>query len=123
MKHVRILTQVTAISLVLAGGVAAHPARATYAIVAGSITNSPPMIAYADDGTTLQGVIVELAQAMSKHLPQPITFKSMPFPGILPALPCASNPPCATAQPDRETSLKSISFGVYAVRPPADHPS
>lgn len=86
MRYVRTLTQVTAISLALAIGTSTHPSRAAGAIVAGSITNSPPMIAYADDGTTLQGAIVELAEAMSKHLPQPITFKSMPFPGILPAL-------------------------------------
>jgi polar amino acid transport system substrate-binding protein len=86
MKHARILFQATGLSLALLAGTVASPARAADAIVAGSITNSPPMIAYKDDGRTLQGVIVELAQAMSKHLPRPITFKSMPFPGILPAL-------------------------------------
>jgi len=55
-------------------------------ITAGSITNSPPMIAYASDGTTLQGVIVDLAAAMSKELGVPITFSAMPFNGLLPAL-------------------------------------
>ncbi len=55
-------------------------------ITAGSITNSPPMIAYADDGTTLQGVIVDLAAAMGKQMGRPIEFKALPFAGLLPAM-------------------------------------
>ncbi|MGH7660994.1 MAG: ABC transporter substrate-binding protein [Vulcanimicrobiaceae bacterium] len=55
-------------------------------ITAGSITNSPPMISYASDGTTLQGVIPDLAAAMSKHLPHPISFVPIAFEGIIPAL-------------------------------------
>jgi polar amino acid transport system substrate-binding protein len=55
-------------------------------ITAASITNSPPMISYASDGTTLQGVIPDLAAAMSKHLPHPITFVPIAFEGIIPAL-------------------------------------
>ncbi len=55
-------------------------------ITAGSITNSPPMIAYASDGTTLEGVIVDLAAAMSKQMGRKIEFKALPFPGLLPAM-------------------------------------
>ncbi|MDE2608195.1 MAG: hypothetical protein KGL61_01345, partial [Burkholderiales bacterium] len=36
-------------------------AGAAEPIKAGTITNSPPMVSYASDGTTLQGVIVDLA--------------------------------------------------------------
>ncbi len=64
---------------------AAFPAAAQD-IKAGSITNSPPMISYASDGTTLQGVIVDLAAAMSKQMGRKITFESIPFPGLLPAM-------------------------------------
>ena len=55
-------------------------------IAAGTITNSPPMISYASDGSTLQGVIVDLAAAMSKRLPHPIAFTPMAFDGLIPAL-------------------------------------
>jgi polar amino acid transport system substrate-binding protein len=55
-------------------------------ITAGSITNSPPMISYKSDGTTLQGVIVDLAAAMSRQMGQTIEFKSIPFRGLLPAM-------------------------------------
>lgn len=70
----------------LAIGAAGAPALAADEIVAGSITNSPPMISYAADGTTLQGVIVDLAAAMSKQMGRTIVFKSIPFPGLLPAM-------------------------------------
>jgi len=53
---------------------------------AGTITNSPPFVSYASDGTTLQGLIVDLAAAMSKHLPQPIAFTPIAFEGLIPAL-------------------------------------
>ena len=61
-------------------------ARAAQPIVAGTITNSPPMVAYADDGKTLQGVIVDLAQAMNRHLAAPIEFKPEAFPNLFPAM-------------------------------------
>lgn len=61
-------------------------AQAAGQIAAGSITNSPPMISYASDGTTLQGVIVDLAAAMSKQMGKDIVFKAMPFSGLLPAM-------------------------------------
>lgn len=67
-------------------GLAFTPARAADDIVAGSLTNSPPMIAYASDGTTLEGAIVDLAAAMSKKLGRTITFKAIPFNGLLPAM-------------------------------------
>ena len=67
-------------------GAACCGAHAAQPIVAGSITNSPPMIAYASDGTTLQGVIVDLAKAMSAHLPAPIVFKPEAFPNLFPAM-------------------------------------
>ncbi|MGH8736551.1 MAG: ABC transporter substrate-binding protein [Burkholderiales bacterium] len=62
------------------------PARAADEIKAGSITNSPPMISYASDGTTLQGAIVDLAQAMSRKMGRKIVFESIPFKGLLPAM-------------------------------------
>ena len=65
---------------------AAAPAPAAEEIAAGSITNSPPMISYAADGTTLQGVIVDLADAMGKQMGRPIAFKAIPFNGLLPAM-------------------------------------
>lgn len=65
---------------------AAPRTLAADAIKAGSITNSPPMISYASDGTTLQGVIVDLAAAMGKEMGTPIVFESIPFKGLLPAM-------------------------------------
>lgn len=61
-------------------------ATAASQISAGSITNSPPMISYESDGTTLQGVIVDLAAAMSKQMGRTIVFKQIPFKGLLPAM-------------------------------------
>jgi polar amino acid transport system substrate-binding protein len=55
---------------------AAACAGAAEPIRAGSITNSPPMIAYAADGATLQGAIVDLAAAMSREMGRPIVFES-----------------------------------------------
>lgn len=55
-------------------------------IRAGTITNSPPMISYASDGTTLQGVIVDLAAALGKQMGRPIVFVPIPFGGLLPAM-------------------------------------
>jgi polar amino acid transport system substrate-binding protein len=64
----------------------AAPALAADDIKAGSITNSPPMISYASDGTTLQGAIVDLAAAMSSQMGRTIVFESIPFKGLLPAM-------------------------------------
>lgn len=62
------------------------PVQAADDIQAGSLTNSPPLIAYAADGTTLQGMIVDLAAAMSKQMGRTIVFKPMAFNAIMPAL-------------------------------------
>ena len=64
----------------------ANPALAADEISAGSFTNSPPMISFASDGTTLQGAVVDLAAAMGQRMGRPIVFKSIPFPGLLPAM-------------------------------------
>src|SRR6185312_11127045 len=73
---------VAALGILLCAG----SARAAGDIKAGSITNSPPMISYASDGTTLQGAIVDLAAAMSKQMGRTIAFESIPFKGLLPAM-------------------------------------
>jgi ABC-type amino acid transport substrate-binding protein len=62
------------------------PAMGADDIKAGSITNSPPMISYASDGTTLQDAIVDLAAAMSRNMGRTIVFESIPFKGLLPAM-------------------------------------
>ena len=82
-KAFRFQALLPAMALTLAAfGTSAH----AQAITAGSITNSPPMIAYAADGSTLQGVIVDLAAAMSKQMGRQIEFKPYPFAGLLPAM-------------------------------------
>ena len=73
---------VAALAVVLCAG----SARAAGDIKAGSITNSPPMISYASDGTTLQGAIVDLAAAMSKQMGRTIVFESIPFNALIPAM-------------------------------------
>ena len=73
---------VAALAVVLCAG----SARAADDIKAGSITNSPPMISYASDGTTLQGAIVDLAAAMSKQMGRTIVFESIPFNALIPAM-------------------------------------
>lgn len=83
MRAMRALMGATALAALLA---ASYPAAAGGEIKAGSITNSPPMISYASDGTTLQGAIVDLAQAMSRKLGRKIVFESIPFKGLLPAM-------------------------------------
>jgi polar amino acid transport system substrate-binding protein len=84
MQPVRTFAGLIAVGLLLA--TAAVPAGAAGAIRAGSITNSPPMISYASDGTTLQGAIVDLAAAMSSEMHRKITFEAIPFKGLLPAM-------------------------------------
>jgi polar amino acid transport system substrate-binding protein len=71
-----------AVALLLSAG----PSQAADDIKAGSITNSPPMISYAADGTTLQGAIVDLAAAMSKQMGRNIVFESIPFNALIPAM-------------------------------------
>ncbi|HEY1729598.1 MAG TPA: ABC transporter substrate-binding protein [Candidatus Baltobacteraceae bacterium] len=73
-------------ALLLALALTAPAGAADNTITAGTITNSPPLVSYASDGTTLQGVIVDLAVAMSKHLPHPIAFTPTTFDGLIPAL-------------------------------------
>ena len=82
MRSIGTLARVTALGAFLLAG----PAVAADDIKAGSITNSPPMISYASDGTTLQGAIVDLAAAMSRQMGRTIMFESIPFKGLLPAM-------------------------------------
>jgi len=82
MRSIGTLARVAALGAFLLPGSAA----AATEIKAGSITNSPPMISYASDGTTLQGAIVDLAAAMSRQLGRTIVFESIPFNGLLPAM-------------------------------------
>ena len=94
----------------LLGGV---PAQAADEIAAGSLTNSPPMIAYAADGTTLQGMIVDLAVAMSKQLGRTIVFKPMAFPALIPALEAKNIDIAFTVMndtPEREQVLDFVDF-------------
>jgi len=84
MRPVQTFTSVFAVALLFA--TAAYPAAAADPIRAGSITNSPPMISYASDGTTLQGAIVDLAAAMSQEMHRKIVFEAIPFKGLLPAM-------------------------------------
>ncbi len=84
MRSIGKLMSVAALGALLSGAIA--PAIAADEIKAGSITNSPPMISYASDGTTLQGAIVDLAAAMSKQTGRTIVFESIPFKGLLPAM-------------------------------------
>jgi len=82
MQSIGTLARVTVLGAFLLAG----PAVAADDIKAGSITNSPPMISYASDGTTLQGAIVDLAAAMSRQMGRTIAFESIPFKGLLPAM-------------------------------------
>jgi len=91
----------------------AVPAQAADDIAAGSLTNSPPMIAYAADGTTLQGMIVDLAAAMSKQMGRTIVFKPMAFPALIPALEAKSIDIAFTVMndtPEREQVLDFVDF-------------
>lgn len=83
MPSIARLAPLAALGVLLVAGPAVYAADD---IKAGSITNSPPMISYASDGTTLQGAIVDLAAAMSKQLGRTIVFESIPFNGLLPAM-------------------------------------
>ena len=81
-QSIRNFLPLAALGALLAGGAA----LAADDIKAGSITNSPPMISYASDGTTLQGAIVDLAAAMSKQMGRTIVFESIPFNALIPAM-------------------------------------
>lgn len=91
-------------------GFALAPAWAADAITAGSITNSPPMISYAADGTTLQGAIVDLAAAMSKQMGRTIEFKPIPFNGLLPAMQAKNIDITFTLMNDTPERQKVIDF-------------
>jgi polar amino acid transport system substrate-binding protein len=84
LRSIGRLLPLAAVGILALGGAA--PALAADDIKAGSITNSPPMISYASDGTTLQGAIVDLAAAMSSQMGRTIVFESIPFKGLLPAM-------------------------------------
>jgi polar amino acid transport system substrate-binding protein len=84
LRSIGRLLPLAAVGIFALGGAA--PALAADDIKAGSITNSPPMISYASDGTTLQGAIVDLAAAMSRQMGRTIVFESIPFKGLLPAM-------------------------------------
>lgn len=89
------------------------PAFAADDIAAGSLTNSPPMIAYASDGTTLQGLIVDLAAAMSKNMGRTIVFRPMAFNAIIPALDAKQIDVAFTVMndtPEREKILDFVDF-------------
>jgi len=88
-------------------------ARAADDINAGSLTNSPPMISYASDGTTLQGMIVDLAAAMSQQLGRRIVFKPMAFPAILPALEAKSIDIAFTTMNDTAEREQIVDFVDY----------
>ncbi len=91
----------------------AVPSQAADEIAAGSITNSPPMIAYAADGTTLQGMIVDLAAAMSKQMGRTIVFKPMAFNALIPALEAKNIDIAFTLMndtPEREKVLDFVDF-------------
>jgi polar amino acid transport system substrate-binding protein len=106
----RVLLPAAFAAAALAG---AAGARAADDISAGSLTNSPPMIAYASDGTTLQGMIVDLAEAMSKQMGRKIVFKPMAFPALIPALEAKSIDIAFTVMndtPEREKVLDFVDF-------------
>jgi polar amino acid transport system substrate-binding protein len=101
------------VALAAAALLGAAPARAAEDIAAGSLTNSPPMIAYAADGTTLQGMIVDLATAMSKQMGRQIVFKPMAFNALVPALEAKNIDIAFTVMndtPEREQVLDFVDF-------------
>lgn len=113
-QHLRGRRAAARASVALALAVLAlSPARAADDIVAGTLTNSPPMISYASDGTTLQGMIVDLAAAMSQQLGRRIVFKSMAFPAILPALEAKSIDIAFTTMNDTPEREQVVDFVDY----------
>lgn len=94
----------------VAAATIALPAHAADDIAAGSLTNSPPLIAYASDGTTLQGMIVDLAAAMSRQMGRAIVFKPMAFNAIMPALEAKNIDIAFTVMNDTPEREKVIDF-------------
>lgn len=105
----RVLTLSAALAA-LTFGASAHAAPP---IVAGTLTNTPPMLSYAADGSTLQGVIVDLAAEMSKRLGREIQFKAMPFPGLLPAMQSKQIDIAFTLMNDTAERQKVVDFVDY----------
>lgn len=104
----------TAIALPVAlAALGSSAAFAADEISAGSLTNSPPMISYASDGTTLQGMIVDLAAAMSKQMGRTIVFKPMAFPALIPALESKNIDVAFTVMNDTPEREKIIDFVDY----------
>jgi polar amino acid transport system substrate-binding protein len=71
------------------------------------------MISYAADGTTLQGMIVDLAAAMSTQMGKVIVFKPMAFNAIMPALEAKNIDVAFTVMndtPEREKVLDFVDF-------------
>jgi polar amino acid transport system substrate-binding protein len=71
------------------------------------------MIAYAADGTTLQGMIVDLATAMCNQMGRTIVFKPMALPALMPALEAKSIDIAFTVMndtPEREQVLDFVDF-------------
>ena len=99
-------------SLAMAGSLlgAAGTAVAAPDITAGTLTNSPPMISYASDGSTLQGMIVDLAEAMGKQMGRPIVFKPMSFNAIMPALDSKNIDIAFTVMNDTAEREKALDF-------------
>ncbi|HEX4233778.1 MAG TPA: ABC transporter substrate-binding protein [Caldimonas sp.] len=92
---------------------AVAPALAADDINAGSLTNSPPLISYAADGTTLQGMIVDLAAAMSQKMGRTIVFRPMAFPAIIPGLEAKSIDIAFTVMNDTPEREQVIDFVDY----------
>ncbi len=105
-RHLRLLGVATC----ALSGFALLPAMAADNIAAGSITNSPPMISYAADGSTLQGAIVDLAAAMSRQMGRTIEFKALPFNGLLPAMQAKNIDITFTLMNDTPERQKVIDF-------------
>jgi polar amino acid transport system substrate-binding protein len=105
------LVRFASIAALAAGAIA--PALAADDINAGSLTNSPPLISYAADGTTLQGMIVDLAAAMSQKMGRTIVFKPMAFPAIIPALEAKSIDIAFTVMNDTPEREQVIDFVDY----------
>jgi polar amino acid transport system substrate-binding protein len=105
------LVRFAAVGALAAAAVA--PALAADDINAGSLTNSPPLISYAADGATLQGMIVDLAAAMSKQMGRTIVFKPMAFPAIIPALEAKSIDIAFTVMNDTAEREQVIDFVDY----------
>ena len=97
-------------ALALVVGAAGSAALAADDIAAGTLSNSPPMISYAADGTTLQGMIVDLAAAMSKQMGRTIAFKPMAFPALMPALEAKNIDIVFTTMNDTPEREKVIDF-------------